>query len=843
MALTFAKRVLRADPTAQISITTGPKADTVPAELAASGQVICDPPTAALDPEPWIDLGLHEGPRGPVRLYASKETVRNTNAVRSAPLGTLSPSNSYFGRETELAGVAALLSGERRLVTLTGPGGMGKTRLSQEVARIVAPVYPSGVVFVRLEDIFLGQQIWDAIASALKIVANPNSPVQEQVIAVMQGGRWLLVLDNFEQLCDAGGPDVVNTILQTLPETSILVSSRRRLAVEGEVESPLPPLPSPDGGDDLETLARSPSVALFLDRARSARPDFQLTASNRADVVSLCERLDGIPLALELAAARAQVLTPGQILDRFDQRLDILTSRAKGERHKSLRNAIDWTYSMLPDDLQTAFRRLSVFRGGWDEQAAETVLDSPVTLDLLADLREVSLVSSFEDSGGAMRFHMLETLRDYARKAADEAEWSESRERHCRAFVDRVEHCESKLEGKEQVAVLNGLEADRANIAAAVEWAIENSKADLALRICAAAWRFWHLKSHISEGRSLCRAALAIEGGGAVLRARAMNGNGRLAYLQGDYEESRTLHQEAIRLGGHEPTVRAMSLNALGAVAYETGQYPEAVRLFEESLDIRRQIGDEFGIGNVLSWLGIVYTDQSRYDDARRVLEESLDVRERIGDVSGTARALNSLGIVARRLTEWKTASDCYERALEIQRQMGDRRAIAGLLSNLGMIAQSSGDTERAVELFQESQRINVELGDKWGTATVLANQASLALEAGDLSRSLELNGEALRLRHEIGNQWGIAYSMEGCAQALLAAGRPQEGAKALGCAAKVRAAVGSPLPPVDQRAVDETTERIKAEVGETRFDESFSAGRSASVDESVAQILASLLS
>lgn len=814
-ALRLAREILAQDGKARIVIVTNGTPGSLSPEAANPGQILGDAATAALLPGEWTDLGVFdEG-----RLFATHDTAGVTAVSKSVPMRLPSGLTRFFGREQEMAEVARWLTDESaRIVTLTGSGGMGKTRLSIEVARMVSHQFPRGTALVTLESLSQGEQIWGAVASSLGLASAPNMSQRDQVLAVLEGGRWLLVLDNFEQLCDSGGPEVVDELLQALPELAVLVSSRRKLGLTGERERSLSPLPQADDEMDLAAAIQVPSIALFMDRARLAKPDFQLTEGNHLAVRSLCERLEGVPLALELAAARIQVLSPAQILDRFEQRLDLLTSKSKVERHRSLRNAIDWTYSILDPQLQLSFRQLAVFKGGWYEATAEGVLDSPVTLDTLADLREFSLVNSHEDQGGTVRFQMLETLREFAIQAAPSDELGRSRRSHAEAITALVEDAEPRLEGTEQIEVLNKLQTDRSNIKAAVEWAIENGETDLALRACSASWRFWHLKSHLDEGRDLCDRALLMEGGTAINRARVLNGCGRLAYLQGDYDVAQTHHTAALELGESDPSILAMSKNALGAVAYERGQYGEAVRLFEECLAIRKELDDPFGVGNALSWLGIVLTDQSRYDEARTALRESLELREKIGDISGVARSLNSLGIVARRLGEFNLAVEHYEKALSIQRQMGDRRSISGLLSNLGMVVQALGDRERARSLFEEARLTNIELGDKWGTATALANLAAVSLDLGDLDQARVFNRQALQLRFDMGNQWGIAFSLEGSAHTLIAGGLPTEATMALACSSRIREDMGSPLPPADLALVDASIARAREELG-TKFD------------------------
>ena len=840
-ALVFARDTVAKFPRARVALGTHPLPGTVTYVLANFGQVVADEATALLTAGSWNDRGHHKTGTGPARLFLLAECDGPLAAEREMPTG-LVLANPFFGREAEFAGVSSLIESRKaRLVTLTGHGGIGKTRLSQEVAYKVRDSFPGGVYFVRLEDAHTAQEVWDALATSLGIAVGGKTPIAEQVTTILERGNRLVVLDNFEQLVETGGPAIVAELTKCAPESSFIVSSRRKLNIDGEVEVPLGPLPTVETMTELDILASSPAVALFVDRSRAVRPDFHLSESNKDDVATLCHRLEGIPLALELAAARAQVMTPSQILQKFDQRLDLLASKAKPERHRSIRNAIDWTYSLLSDELREAFRRLSVFRGGWDEEAAEHVLQSPFALDILSDLREFSLISTREDDHGTMRFSMLETLREYGRKASPPDEWTETCKRHAQAFLSECEAAEPLLEGAQQLEVLNRLENDRANIAEAVRWLCTQNDSEQALRICASAWRFWHLKAHLDEGRVLLGEALKLPGGTSLTRAKALNGCGRLCYLQGDYNLAEKHHREAMELAPDDKHVQAMSSNALGAVLYETGDYPEAERLFLKSLELRRELEDDFGIGNSLSWLGIVYTDQSRFQDAKRALEESLVVREKIGDLSGIARSWNSLGIVDRRLGDLASAEAAYLKALEIQRRLGDKRAIAGLLSNLAIVAQADGRYDEARELLQGSQATNQETGDKWGTATVHANLANLALDQNFVEEALQQNLLALRLRSEIGNPWGVAFSLEGAAKALVAAGAVQDAVTAFASAEKIRDAIGSPLPPVERESLEKTMACAKQAMGAKDYAAAMGSASALSQDEAVDRVVKSL--
>lgn len=840
-ALEHARTLLQGEPAARVAIATGASPDGISPDAAAIGQIVADAATAALLPGEFIDLGRFELSGGPAKLFASTETAKPpaANRVTFAPTTGLT---RFYGRGDDVEALTNLLKDGWRLITLTGPGGMGKTRLSQEVGRAAQWLFPNGVVFVRLESIVAGPLIWDALASALQLMVRPNIGLEDQVLAPLEEGGRLLIFDNFEQLCEQGGPAVLAELLERAPGVSVIVSSRRRADVEGEVEYPVAPLPQPDEAGGLEELAANPSVALFLDRAKSAKPDFQLTAGNRESVMVLCRQLEGIPLALELAAARVQVLSPSQILLRFNERLDLLTARSKVERHRSLRNAIDWSYSYLPGHLQAAFRSLAVFQEGWDEFLAQHMLGNQVALDLLAELRDFSLISSQEIASGDVRFSMLDTLREYAKQIAGEVEWERLRAAHASAVLVLCESLEPKLSGPEQMNALDRMEAERMNIRAAIEWSVQSGEIETGLRLCSAAGRFWHLRSLISEGRSLSRLVLDQPGGTPLLRARGLLAYGRMVYMQGDYDESVDAHQEAMDLAPDSLTIRTTALQNRGAVAYTRGRYDEAGDLFLQCLAIRKEADDAFGTAHALQWLGILNTELANYDLAEGYLQEALSMRETIGDLSGIARCLNSLGVVARRRQRPAEAASFYERSLDMQRRLGgrDSTAIGTLLSNLAIVSRELGDYPRATELLAEAHKMNREIGDRWTMAAVEAVQGMVALDTGHVAEAMALNASSLRIRSGLGNQWGVAFSLEGSALALLEAGSFEIATRALSCARRIRATLNAPLPASDAATVQRAMARA-AEVGGESFELWWRSGEDTDQAEIVEQVLAAL--
>ncbi len=475
----------------------------VPPRSRPSADVASGPPPRAARSAP--------GPGG-ATLGASSFAVAPATRQQPSPPPLHLPLTftRFFGREDELAALGRMLRSEgARLVTLTGPGGSGKTRLSIETARSLADEWHHAVWFVPLADISDAAFLFPAIRDTLKLPSLPSVPPQEQLIEALAAQPSLLILDNFEQLVEDGAP-CVQELLERLPRLSILVTSRQTLNVAGEREFPVAPLPVPDESASALRLNEYSSAALFIDRAKAARVDFRADGRNATAVASICRRLDGIPLAIELAAARSLVLSPVQMLEKLKDRLDILSTRQRGipERHRTLRAAIDWSYDLLAPELQRLFARLSVFRGGWTIEAAEVVCQEPEALDSLTRLRECSLVVT-EERGDETRFRMLVTLREYAASQRAAGERAELERRYAGHFVALAERAEPHLRGPEQATWLERLEGEQDNFRAALAftWALENDPS-AALRLAAALSPFWETRGHYAEGRDWLERAL-----------------------------------------------------------------------------------------------------------------------------------------------------------------------------------------------------------------------------------------------------------------------------------------------------------------------------------------------
>jgi predicted ATPase/DNA-binding SARP family transcriptional activator len=671
----------------------------------------------------------------------------------------------FFGRIEELErlvrqltpeGAEASSSQNTRLVTLSGPGGTGKTRLALEAAERLAPAYDNAVWFIPLEEIRDPELIPGAIAdtlciNTLCIKRSPSVQVIDQVADVLWGRPTLLVLDNYEQLA-VSGSSVVSALLTRAPDLRCLVTSRVRLALPGEREVPLSPLPVPAGQTLPEELLEVPSVQLYVDRAQSVRPDFQITKGNAEAVATLCERLEGVPLAIELAAARAQVLTPAQMADMIGERFALLSTRRtdKVSRHRSLWATIDWSYALLSPELQRFFTQLSVFRGGWTLEAVQSTAAEPRALEYLTQLRGHSMVIA-EERGTEFRFSLFDSLRDYADTRLSDEERREAQGRHGAYYWALAERLQMDAPSGGQRAALERLEQDHDNFRAALHRALECDPA-LATRLAGSLWSFWQAHGHYAEGRAALAKVLAHPANQDVREpaevealAHAVNAAGSLAWNQGDYEEGRACHERALALFRSIDHARgtAYALIWLGNDAYHSGDYHTARRHYDESLGLMRALEDENGIGYGLVWLGNVESRLEHYEEAAGFYEECLALARSGNDRQLTSYCLYGLGYGAYKQGRLDDAEGFHRECLLVRQELGDKLGVATSLESFAFLAHAQGRHDRAVELAAAAETLREEIGAPVPPIMRKEYDTMLAASKGSLSPSLHAELEA----------------------------------------------------------------------------------------------------
>ncbi len=643
------------------------------------------------------------------------------------------------GREREVGETVGLLRNpEVRLVTLTGPGGIGKTRLALQVAAEALKDYPDGAWFVDLASLVDPALVLPTVARVLGLMEAGGEPLADTLRRHLGDKRLLLVLDNFEQVVAAA--PLVAGVLAVAPGLRALATSRVPLRLRGEREYPVPPLslPDPRRPPPVERLGQYAAARLFIERAVAVRPDFVVTNATAGTIATICHRLDGLPLAIELAAARIRLLGPQQLLARLERRLGVLTGgqRDLPHRQQTLRATIEWSYQLLDAGEQALFRRLAVFVGARSLEAVEAVCnaDGDLPLDVLDGAESLvakNLLRLEEGVGGEPRFVMLETIHEYARERLEQSAEAEAQRRaHAEYFLALAEGADPQLQGPEQVAWLAWLEAEYDNLRAVLGWALEREEAEMAARLGGELWRFWLVRGHLSEGRRWLGAALECSGPVApAVRAKAFNGAGSLAYQQGDYPAARALYVEFLALCrklGDKRGVGA-ALGNLGIVAHEQGDYPAARALYEESLALARELGHKNMVANALNNLGNVSRDQEDYAVARARNEAGLALARELGDKGGIASFLTNLGSVAFYQGDYDAARALHEESLALLRELGDKRGIAECLEGLAALHGAQGQVAQAAKLWGAAEALRETLGVPLPPADRLASERHLA--------------------------------------------------------------------------------------------------------------------
>ncbi len=738
---------------------------------------------AILDQDPVLDVAV----------------VAPVSAAPRRSLASPTRPTSFVGREEEVREISSLLrSVEVRLLTLTGAGGAGKTRLAIEAARSLGDELPDGVVLVELAPISGADLVSVVIADSLGIGSRTEQEPREALAAFLRDREMLLVLDSFEHVIEAA--PLLADVLVTSRALKLLVTSRSPLDLSEERIFPVPALELPDPSQTarLQGLRRVESVRLFVERAQHVRPDFELTEANADAVAELCRQMDGLPLALELAAARIKLLSPAAILERLGQRLELLKA-APGtgvpERHRTLRAATEWSYDLLATEEQAVFTSLAVFAGAFTLDGAAAVAGEPGrdVVDSMESLLNDNLLRTEPMAAGEPRFGMLGTIREYAlEQLAARGDADERCRRHAHFYAELAEEAEPALLGPRQRAWLERLDAELANVRAAIRWSVESGELETGLRVGAALWRFWQLRGLMAEARGdlehLLEGQAGSEGARALARARVAS----LAHMQGDWEAAQTFGEAALpdlrRLKDDRTVATHIGILAISSLA--TGDLDRARALAEEGFELARRSGDAMTEAYARNTLGAVLAQAGQLDDATRLLAESVAMARRLGNV----------------------------------------RSIAMWSRMLGNVALARGDREQARLCFEESLAVGQTLADPWATSRALSRLALMAADAGDEEQARRLAVKSIEIEKDAGSWIGQLLNLEVFAALAAAAGRPRRAARLYGCASVIRASAGSQDWPDRNPDLSD----LRRALGEDAFAEAWEQGRGMTLDEAL---------
>ncbi|MCL4507740.1 MAG: tetratricopeptide repeat protein [Chloroflexi bacterium] len=770
-----------------------------------------------------------------------------TEALFHAP----APVTSLVGRQREVqAATRLLLQPGTRLLTLYGPPGVGKTRLSLEIASALQGEFKAGVCFVPLAPIGAAALVLPAIAASLRVREERGAALLETVQAYLSDKRLLLVLDNFEQVVEAG--PVLHDLLTAAPGVKALVSSREALKLYGEQGFPVPPLEAPDmrgkSAPPLEALALYAAVELFVQRARAIKPDFVLSRSNAAQVAQICAWLDGLPLAIEMAAAQVKWLPLPRLLSELSERLTELTGgmRDLSPRQQTLRGAIDWSYQLLSPADRGLFAALAVFTGGFTADAAQAVISnlaSPISnlqspSSILESLADKSLLHHDTDAEGEVRFAMFEIIREYALEKLEQSGAAiETARRHAGYYLALARQFEPQISGPHEDLWLGRMDADISNLRAALDWYAANDVPS-ALQMAVSMWQYWYMRGHFSEGCARLEDLIVRSDGTAppVLRAWALRAAAALHNHLGNWQHATEQGQQCLQLfreSGARDGVAA-ALHLLGNIVFMRSDYTSATELYTEALAYYREAGNLQSAGTILRNMGLIAKDQADFSRAIALYEQSIALHRQIGNTRGVAATLMHISIAHYWQGEFSKAAEVGEQALALLRQTDDRLDEAYALENLAMVMYKLGNLARAGALLDDSLNMMRDLGNKSGMALVYTDSGQLACKQGDLERAADLHRQGLQFSIIVDDKRRMAFCLEGLAMAAVT-GQPARAAQLFGAAAHLRQVIGSPLPPSETADIDAGVAQARGGIGGTAYAAAYATGAAMSLDQAVA--------
>jgi predicted ATPase/serine/threonine protein kinase len=718
---------------------------------------------------------------------------------------------AFIGRERELAILRQLLNREDvRLVTLTGPGGIGKTRLALQVVAEMSDRFSDAVCFVSLSAVGGSEAVTTAIAQAIGLrevpAESPRETLREYVRGLAQ--PRLLLLDNFEHLISAGAE--IAELLTLNPNLTVVVTSQALLHVYGEHEFPVPPLAAPDLRSvhmSPDALSRFPAVALFLERAKAVKHDFALTKQNATAIAAICARLDGLPLAIELAASRIKLLSPETLRTRLESSLNLLTGGARDLplRQQTLRGTVNWSYGLLNTVEQSLFRRLSVFIGGCTLEAVEAVCNTKGdlgfdVLDGMASIVDKSLTQQLEETSAERRFLMLSTIREYALdRLAESGEEFTTRRAHAAYYVVLAEECGGELSTHPEW--LERFDLEHQNFREALEFLIGTDDADWGMRLGSALFHFWELREHFAEGRALLDRLLKLE-------------------------------------SADQPKMRAHLLFYAGVLAGSQGDFASAQKWQEESVKACRDLHDHRGVAVALNALGVTARDRGDLETACSLFEQCVATWKDLGSSTDTARALSNLANVVRLQGDLARAHALYDECLAIFHASVDSAGVAWTLNYLGDLLRESVDSIAARSYYEQSLSAFRQLGDGWGIASALCDLARLSAAQSKHQDAERLYGEGIRMFQDLGHKRGIARVLECFAVSAAEQSRPQQALRLAGAAAALRQRIGAPLIPAERSRLEAKLEPARNMLANAAGLEAWSSGWEMSLEEAVNEAL-----
>jgi len=709
----------------------------------------------------------------PIRLYqiifpGLREEFPPLKTLDARPNNLPAQLTSFIGREEVLQTVKNLLR-QSHLLTLIGSGGSGKTRLAMQAAADIIDDFSNGVFITEIASVTDGALVVETVLNSLGVKEVPGCTSDETLTSYLKDKEMLIILDNCEHLINECA-NLAEMLLRNCAKLKIIATSREALNCAGEQTYRVPSLSLPDASanNTPENIIQYESVCLFLERALSVNQNFKITKENILPLVKICKRLDGIPLALELAAVRTKILSVEKIYDRLDDRFNLLTGgrRTSLPRQQTLKALIDWSYDLLPEKEKILWGRLSVFTDGWTLESAEEICsDEKISyqeiFDLLITLVEKSIILYDEVKE---RYRILETIKQYGEVKLKESNESEQiLSKHLHYFMELSETAESGLNGSGTLEWLEKLESEHGNLQSAIAWSVKNGNREEGQRLAGALGNFWIIRGHYSTGRLLLENILKdIHEISKPVLGKILLRAGGLSRLQGDTEKAKNYYEESLALSREQDNKQRIieCLNDLGIIENNQGNYEQAKKFCEESLALRREAGDKIGISRSLNNFGLIEFNLGNYEQAQKFFKESISIKRELGDKRGISNTLSNMGNIAVIQGDYKGARSFLEESLLLRRELGDKNGIAGSLNSLGLLSYNQGNYDQANNFFEESLTLRRELGDKSGIAVSIHNLGLLEYNKGNNELAQKLNEESLALRKELGDKLGIAESL-----------------------------------------------------------------------------------